>query len=53
MLPRGTVSRRQVILGKYYPWIGLGLALLITAFVVGRALLKRGPEPVETLEAGN
>jgi len=41
------------IMARYYPWIGLGLALLIISFVVGRALLKRGPEPVETLEAGN
>jgi len=41
------------ILGKYYPWIGLGLALLIVAFVLGRTLLKRRPEPIETLETGN
>lgn len=43
----------KAILEKYYPWIGLGLALLIIAFVVGRALLKRRPEPIEPLEAGN
>lgn len=46
-------EQAKVILERYYPWIGLGLALLIISFVVGRAVLKRGPEPVETLEAGN
>jgi membrane protein YqaA with SNARE-associated domain len=46
-------ERAWDILQKYYPWVGLGLALLIIAFVVGRALLKRRPETIETLEAGN
>ena len=46
-------ERAWDILQKYYPWVGLGLALLIIAFVVARALLKRRPETVETLEAGN
>jgi membrane protein YqaA with SNARE-associated domain len=46
-------EQATVILGRYYPWIGLGLALLIIAFVVGRTLLKRRPEPIETLETGN
>jgi membrane protein YqaA with SNARE-associated domain len=41
------------ILTKYYPWIGLGLAVLIVAYVIVRALLKRRPPAVETLEAGN
>ena len=41
------------LLGKYYPWIGLGLAILIIGFLVARGLLKRRPEPVETLEVGN
>ena len=46
-------EQATTVLGKYYPWIGLGLALLIIAFVVGRTLLKRRPEPIETLETGN
>jgi hypothetical protein len=46
-------EQAKVIMAKYYPWIGLVLAILLTAFVVGRALLKRGPETVETVEAGN
>jgi len=37
----------KVILGKYYPWIGLGLAVLIVGFFVTRSLLKRRPEAVE------
>lgn len=35
------------ILGKYYPWIGLGLALLIVVFFVTRSFLKRRPAAVE------
>jgi membrane protein YqaA with SNARE-associated domain len=46
-------EQATTILAKYYPWIGLGLALLIVALVVGRAFLKRRPESIETLEAGN
>ena len=46
-------EQAKMIMAKYYPWIGLSLAVLLTAFVVGRALLKRGPETVETVEAGN
>ena len=41
------------ILAKYYPWIGLGLVALIVMLVVARALTKKRPESVETLEAGN
>ena len=37
----------KVILAKYYPWIGLGLAVLIVAFFVTRSYLKRRPEAVE------
>jgi membrane protein YqaA with SNARE-associated domain len=37
----------KVILIKYYPWIGLGLAVLIIGFFVTRSLLKRRPEVVE------
>jgi len=31
----------KVILAKYYPWIGLGLALAILLFVVARKVLRR------------
>lgn len=41
------------LLARYYPWIGLGLAILIVGFVVARGLLKRRPAVVETLETGN
>ncbi len=41
------------LLAKYYPWFGLGLAVLIVGFVVARGLLRRRPETVETLETGN
>lgn len=37
----------KVILSKYYPWIGLGLAVLIVGFFVARSLLKRRPAVVE------
>lgn len=48
-------AQAKIILAKYYPWIGLGLALLVTFVFVIRAVLKRRPEqPVESsLEAGN
>ena len=46
-------EQAKVILVKYYPWIGLGLAVLIVAFFVGRNLLRRKPPTGETLEAGN
>jgi len=43
-----------VILAKYYPWIGLGLALAILFLVLVKRLIKRGVEAVEhTLEAEN
>ena len=43
------------MLKKYYPWIGLGLAILIIIFFVTRNLLKGKPEPAEevSLEPGN
>jgi membrane protein YqaA with SNARE-associated domain len=41
------------ILVKYYPWVGLGLALLIAACFIGRNLLKKKRPAAETLEAGN
>jgi membrane protein YqaA with SNARE-associated domain len=40
-------DQAKVILAKYYPWIGLGLAVLIVGFFVARAFLKRRPEAVE------
>jgi membrane protein YqaA with SNARE-associated domain len=46
-------DQAKVILAKYYPWIGLGLALLVIAFFVARIFMKQKPEVVETLEAGN
>ncbi|HXD30040.1 MAG TPA: VTT domain-containing protein [Pyrinomonadaceae bacterium] len=35
------------ILGKYYPWIGLGVAIAVVLFFVTKSLLKRKPAPVE------
>ena len=48
-------SEAKALLARYYPWIGLGIAIAIVLFVVGRKLLKRGTAaPVEqTLETGN
>src|SRR5882762_11880081 len=46
-------EQAKLILSRYYPWIGLGLAILIIAFFIARAFIKRRPEVVETLEAGN
>src|SRR5258706_255615 len=46
-------EQAKVILAKYYPWVGLALAILIVVFFAVRSLLKRKPEVVETLEAGN
>jgi membrane protein YqaA with SNARE-associated domain len=41
------------ILGRYYPVIGLGLALLIVIVFVGKNLLKRSqaPEPISDVES--
>ena len=48
-------AQAKVFLAKYYPWIGLGLAVLIIAGFLVRSLWKRrsdsGVEP--SLEAGN
>lgn len=48
-------AQAKVFLGKYYPWIGLGLAAVIIAVFLTRSLWKRKSEPgVERgLEAGN
>jgi membrane protein YqaA with SNARE-associated domain len=48
-------AQAKQVLAKYYPWIGLGLAVLILAFFVIRNTKKRNsetPEP-EGLESGN
>jgi membrane protein YqaA with SNARE-associated domain len=48
-------AQAKQILAKYYPWIGLGLAVLIIIFFVTRNLLKGKSKPTEKagLEAGN
>ena len=48
-------AQAKAVLAKYYPLIGLGLALLIIVVFVARAVLKRRPEPQAEsgLEAGN
>lgn len=48
-------AQARQILAKYYPWIGLGLAVLIITFFVMRNSLKGKPEPAEeaSLEPGN
>ena len=47
-------SQAKAILARYYPWIGVGLAISIVVGFVIRSVLKRRPEPVvESLEAGN
>lgn len=48
-------AQAKIILAKYYPLIGLGLAVLIVGFFVMRTILKRrsGSEVEEGLEAGN
>lgn len=38
-------AQAKVILGKYYPWIGLGLVVVIIAVFVARLRLKRKVEP--------
>ena len=43
-------AQAREILAKYYPWIGLGFAAAIIAFVVIRKLLKKKSDPA--LEEG-
>jgi membrane protein YqaA with SNARE-associated domain len=45
-------AEAKAILAHYYPWIGLGLAVAILAFVIARRLMRRPPvEPeIEVLE---
>jgi membrane protein YqaA with SNARE-associated domain len=48
-------AQAKEILAKYYPWIGLGLAVAIVAFVVTQKLLKkrrRGVAAVDEQTAG-
>jgi membrane protein YqaA with SNARE-associated domain len=48
-------AQAKQILAKYYPWIALGLAVLIIILFVTRNLLKGKSKPTENagLEAGN
>ena len=48
-------SQAVDMLKKYYPWIGLGLAILIIVFFVTRNLLKGKAKPAEevSLETGD
>jgi len=48
-------AEAKLLLARYYPWIGLGVAIAVILFVVVRKLMKKGtPNSVEqTLEAGN
>ena len=50
-------AQAKAALAQYYPWIGLGLAVLIIVGVLARALMKRrsvvAGEVEEGLEAGN
>jgi membrane protein YqaA with SNARE-associated domain len=47
-------TQAKQVLAKYYPWIGLGLAVLIIVFFVTRNLLKGKSKPAreESLESG-
>jgi membrane protein YqaA with SNARE-associated domain len=40
-------AEAKAILAQYYPWIGLGLAVAILAFVIARRLMKRSPAEAE------
>lgn len=48
-------AEAKVILAKYYPWIGLGLAVVILAVFILRRVLRKGEEVVaeQSLEAGS
>lgn len=48
-------TEAKALLARYYPWIGLGVAIAVILFVLVRKLLKKGTAaPVEqTLETGN
>lgn len=40
-------AEAKAILAQYYPWIGLGLAVAILAFVIARRLMRRPPAEAE------
>lgn len=48
-------AEAKVILAKYYPWIGVGLAVIILAVFILRRVLRKGEEVVveQSLEAGS
>ncbi|HEY5401353.1 MAG TPA: VTT domain-containing protein [Pyrinomonadaceae bacterium] len=49
-------AEAKAILARYYPWIGLGVAVGVVLFVIVRKLLKRGEAPTveqTTLETGS
>jgi hypothetical protein len=48
-------AEAKVILAKYYPWIGVAVAVGIIVFVIMRKVLKRDPAAAveRTLETGN
>jgi membrane protein YqaA with SNARE-associated domain len=48
-------SEAKALLARYYPWIGLGVAIAVILFVILRKLLKKGTTASveQTLETGN
>lgn len=48
-------AEAKAILARYYPWIGVGLAVVILAVFILRRLLKKGGEVVveQSLETGS
>ena len=44
-------AQAKSLLARYYPWIGLSLALLIVAVVLIRSYMKRKPDAVAELKA--
>lgn len=49
-------AEAKAILARYYPWIGLGVAVAVVLFVIVRKLLKRGEAATveqTTLETGS
>jgi membrane protein YqaA with SNARE-associated domain len=48
-------AEAKALLARYYPWIGLGVAIAVILFVVVRKLLKKGTTASveQTLETGN
>ena len=47
-------TEAKALLARYYPWIGLAVAVGVVLFVIVRKLIKREPaSPVEQLEIGS